>query len=170
MLTIDYQTHRWGDIYIPAKKTETYVTYEAAVKAVCEFMRSQAGRFPNEQFELSDSTERNPYYSEGLYIREADVLAEQLLERGRVIEIGGRIYVRVELDGTTNYGRAGLHTIVMYDVEEIQRRRERIIARFGDICNCGCDECEHDCGTLRCGCIGYCECRSERSYRSRGSW
>jgi hypothetical protein len=167
MLTIDFETHRWGDIYIPTKKTSTHETFEAAVEAVCEFMRREAGRFPNEQFEVTNSTDRR-MYNPDIYIHEVDALAEELLVRGRVIEVGGRIYVRVELDGTTNYGRAGLHTIMLYDVEEIQRRRERIIAEFGDVCRCGCDECDHDCGTLRCGCIDYCECRSERRSRGRG--
>ncbi len=156
MLTIDFETHMCDHIYTSAKKKTTCKTFEGMVETVIKFILTNTGRLPNELFNICNLG--GDYDScDGVHsINNTAALSKELNKRAGIIEGGQRIYITIVSGGLS------LHEIRIYNSEVIKQKRERIIKHYGRICNCGDDECEHDCGELRCGCIEYCECRYDR--------
>ncbi len=138
-------------------KETSYATYEELLTAVEEYLKPRIGRFDTERFELCN-------HRDEVYIKPLETLLEELKEAEvDVIDKGHAITIHLQLYGDEKWGSPILQTITFKCPEAYERRikamHERHMATRGRRCYCGEDDCDFECGTLRCGCVGYCECR-----------
>ena len=160
--SVSFEEFRWGDRYTPGKEKKEYATYYDVIAAVSNYLTTRCGKFPNEITEIGSSRDRYERYSDEIRCRGVDAVKEQLRSMADTLENGYTVSLHVALDGTTEYGHAGLQLIVISKPAAIEQRRARILAKRGRLHRCGDPDCDYDCGMLRCGCIEYCECRYDR--------
>lgn len=160
--SVSFEEFRWGAIYTPGKQEKEYTSYEEVIAAVGDYLTTRCGKFPNERIEIRSSRQIYEYALCELRCRTAAQVKEHLPAMTTDLTNGYTISLHVSLDGTTEYGHAGLHTIRISRPAAIECRREEILAKHGRLHRCRDPDCDFDCGLLRCGCIERCECHYDR--------
>ena len=137
-------------------KEVSYATYDELLTAIEEYLKPRMGRFPTERFELRNRNDET-------YIKSLETLLEELKEAETdVITKGHTITIHLGLAEDEKWGSPILQTITFKCPEAYERRISAMHARHiethGYPCYCGHDDCDFECGTMDCGCVGYCEC------------
>ncbi len=144
------------------EKEVSFNTYDELLTAIEEYLKPRIGRFDTEQFELRNRNDE-------VYIKSLETLIEELKEaEDDVSNEGHTITIHLQLYGDEKWGSPILQTITFKCPEAYERRitdmHARHMATRGRRCYCGEDDCDFECGTLRCGCEVYCECSRNCRY------
>ncbi len=157
--TFSQSTHAYQDTEF---KEVSYATYAELLNAIEEYLKPRIGRFDTERFELRNRNDE-------VYIKSLETLLEELKEaEADVTTKGNPITIYLQLNGAEKWGSPILQTIRFKCPEAYERRitdmHARHMATRGRRCYCGEDDCDFECGTLRCGCEVYCECSRNCRY------
>jgi hypothetical protein len=155
-VTFEQYLHAYQDI---ENKEASYNSYAELLTAIEEYLKPRAGRF-NERFIIIKSNMRDTEVS----VANADALIETLKQyESDVTSVGHTIMIHLEIHNDPKWGNPILQTITFNCPKACERYisaiQESNLENHGmRYCYCGDGYCAFDCGTMRCGCVGYCEC------------